>query len=1537
MGSTRLYGLLVLVFAGVVLSANQVMEKEARGQTGDVRQGFAPPPQPQPPPPPVTGGPATLPQDRVGARKLAAIREYIKTQSWTEVTRALQNLLDEGEDSFQRIEETDGDGKTVVRWASVRDEADRMLGALPPAGREVYRLRNESAAEALFKDARARNDVAALTDLVCRFRYTRAGDQALILLAVQELDRGHADVAALCFRRLLADGHGDRPPALLFRAALAYQAVGDKVEAERLWGEIARRGGGSLRLGGSQVKLDQARAEFERWGKAGELSDWPLFRGNARRESAAAGGEPVLEPRWQRPLTKSEVVRTWRAEAPADLLPPAMPIAVAGRLYYRSFTGLHAIDLASGRDAWHTASPLGLETALSDPGRKVQLDDWQRRHRAENHTFLPFINSTTGTLSSDGRRLFAVEDLPLTPPTVFVQQLLAGQSRPLGPLKDFLYHNRLRALDLGTGNVLWETGGRSARGRPPGPLEDAFFLSAPLPLAGGLFVLVDQKKELRLVCLDPAHGTLRWSQALAVTPESPMLELRRRLCASHLAYGEGVLVCPTGAGLVLAFDPMTRNLLWAHSYRGAASPEEEAATLDPTALPNAWHGAAPLVQDGCLVLAAPDSPAVECLQLRDGKVLWTEKRDVEDLYVGCATDDKVLIVGRTGCRALKLRTGELLWRYETGAPSGLGVLSGKTYYLPLMAGAVLALDLSAPQQSARLECRSGGPPGNLLFHDGELISQATLTLMAYPQVGALQSRLAEQLARTPRDPVARFERGRLRLDRGNIAGAVEDLRVTLEQDSEVKVPAQAALFSALTQWLRRDFAASEHCLVEYRALCRVAIPADASPERRQELRTEERRRLQNYYSLVARGREAQGRPANAFRAYLDLLTITEGGSLLPCPEDPALGLRSDVWAARELAGLWARSSHEGRAALRAAIEEQSRALEGPSLARFADLTAELPDAAGASGRGLRVRFQEAEAETARRSDLLPVLLRLTALEQQVRDPALAARLLLARARLLLRHGQVEDAAACYQRLGVEYGKVVLPDGRSGATHLADAHSDRRLLAAFDPLQLAPKSGHWIPSQVRGHFPVRPGEMPPLPDYLPSDPDTAPSCRRLRFFLELNVGRLTVTGPEGRAGWSVMLPMTGVPGPLVENCMGYRIIGHLAVVHAGPLVVGLDLLDHRVRWTRNLLTDLPLARANNVRNTPAGTASTFEVVVAETERVLQRAGLVGPAFPDTLYLQTPQGLAAVDPATGQPRWQRAEPGPLLQVFGDTTHLCLVDCAAEAMEGLGSVRSFKVLRHADGVAVPVADCREMCAGFKRAVGTGLLLQEGEAKEGLTLRLYDPLTGKDRWRQKFPAESHFLDTPTAPHLFAIAAPDGVVTVVDLRAGREVTRLQLQASHVAELVGGTLLLDAAHFYVVLQMPPNPDAPPANGLNPWFGMGLDSVSINGPLYAFHRSNGRQHWMALVTNQNLLVGRADPSPLFLCATVSKRPGSGPQQMATWLALQAVDKNTGKVTMFPPESAHVPQLDTFHALRVDPGAGTVDLVGVNWIWRHTLSP
>jgi len=45
----------------------------------------------------------------------------------------------------------------------------------------------------------------------------------------------------------------------------------------------------------------------------------------------------------------------------------------------------------------------------------------------------------------------------------------------------------------------------------------------------------------------------------------------RRAHAAPLAYGEGILVCPTNAGAVFGVDFLTHRLLWAYAYRDRAA------------------------------------------------------------------------------------------------------------------------------------------------------------------------------------------------------------------------------------------------------------------------------------------------------------------------------------------------------------------------------------------------------------------------------------------------------------------------------------------------------------------------------------------------------------------------------------------------------------------------------------------------------------------------------------------------------------------------------------------------------------------------------------------------------------------------------------------------------------------------------------------------------------------------------------------------------------------------------------------------------
>ena len=51
----------------------------------------------------------------------------------------------------------------------------------------------------------------------------------------------------------------------------------------------------------------------------------------------------------------------------------------------------------------------------------------------------------------------------------------------------------------------------------------------------------------------------------------------RRTWAAHLAYGEGILVCPTNAGAVFGVNLLENSLVWAYPYRDKSDAAAAAA------------------------------------------------------------------------------------------------------------------------------------------------------------------------------------------------------------------------------------------------------------------------------------------------------------------------------------------------------------------------------------------------------------------------------------------------------------------------------------------------------------------------------------------------------------------------------------------------------------------------------------------------------------------------------------------------------------------------------------------------------------------------------------------------------------------------------------------------------------------------------------------------------------------------------------------------------------------------------------------------
>lgn len=731
-----------------------------------------------PPPAPTTETPRfdfnppssfiTLPSDPNLKKRFDAIPDYIDEELWPAAVRSLQGLLDIKEDVFVPMSRRLPDGKEVMQWRSVRAEANRLLGALPRHARESYEVSFGPQARELLAEARRQNDPHLLAEVAQRYFYTEAGAEATRTLGAYHLDRGRYLTAALCFEKLLErNGVEKLPPLDLYRAALAFHRSGDPSNVEKTWKQLTARAGDELDLGGRKVKVAELEKALGQPGEPtfdqGPAREWTMFRGTPGRSGVGKGGLPASEARWSLPLTRDRTVAAWLQDASRlqaaraqPVLPGAFPVVAAGRVVFRSHFGLMAVDVRTGERLWESTSSRSLEQLAREATHRPYISEWVAAHLQNSPNAL-LENSVLGTLSTDGSLVYAVDDLAVPPLPNSYQGFAGRQGDGLNlafaaKMTDMAYHSRMYAVDLDTGKAVWETGQRTPKDRagkqpPAAPLDDCFFLGPPLPLAGRLYALVERNSELRLVCLSAANGEAVWTQLLAVPQKNVLLDSARRVHAAHLACGEGILVCPTNAGALVGVDLLTHSLLWAHLYRDEPPRVEPparrvpvriaAGAVKPPSCIADWKASAPLIHEGKVVYGAPDAPAIQCLSLRDGTPLWKVHRGDGDQYLAGVHKGKVLLVGKRECRALDLADGKEQWKVETGLPCGKGVASGGVYYLAVKSTdaaqepAILALDMEKGVLLGRTPS-PGTLPGNLLFYEGEVLSQTVTDVSAFP-------------------------------------------------------------------------------------------------------------------------------------------------------------------------------------------------------------------------------------------------------------------------------------------------------------------------------------------------------------------------------------------------------------------------------------------------------------------------------------------------------------------------------------------------------------------------------------------------------------------------------------------------------------------------------------------------------------------------------------------------------------------------------------------------------------------------------------
>jgi outer membrane protein assembly factor BamB len=688
------------------------------------------------------------------AEKLTDAAEAFRKHEWDRAFRLIQQVLDAEDAVVPR-------GDKPGEWVGSRAEAVRLLAELSPDDRGRYSKAQRDDAAALMK-----GDDRRLAEVVRRFLFTDAGAEALEQLANLHLAAGRPHLAAGCYAQLLSH----KAPAqwtteVLFQAATAFRTAGDAENAafvaKRLLG---RSGAEGLRIGGNTYSRDELRKEL---GPTTPGGDWLLYGGDPARAAEPAVRTPSLEAFWFQPTLTSDVsysshidmiqelrrsAMTQAEKAGETILPAAAPVAVsATRKGQRFFSVVYCT----------TSAVIGIDPSTGKRMARGNLDgtlDWMLKAQSEGGAGAEsvlkaatesaiyknecpgviFENSLISALSSDGASIFVVEDLAVPLPTTLLpagypkHELLIGGSEKF---QRMVGSNRLNSYNLSRDlSLRWKSGVDQDE------FADSFFLGPPLPLDGRLYVLNQDKNDLRLVCLDPATGKKISIKTIAGLRDPLWRDPLRRMHACHLAYADGVLVCPTNSGGVVGVDLVTETLAWQHRYEEAPAP----AAGQP---PSGWKNTAPVVAGGTVLFAPPDGCDLTCLDLVDGAVRWAKKREADDLYFAGVVAGRALVVGKKTCRAYDVANGDLVWTLKTGVPSGRGAAGGGRYYLPLTEGPdgggpeLCVVDVGRGAVADRIVVPKDAkgkadPLGNLVFTNGFMLSQSAERIVCFPPAQA---------------------------------------------------------------------------------------------------------------------------------------------------------------------------------------------------------------------------------------------------------------------------------------------------------------------------------------------------------------------------------------------------------------------------------------------------------------------------------------------------------------------------------------------------------------------------------------------------------------------------------------------------------------------------------------------------------------------------------------------------------------------------------------------------------------------------------
>lgn len=1386
---------------------------------------------------------AHLPTDRRLSQDLEQARRLFDGGRYSEGMPLVDRVLEAEEDTFELAHRR----ASTTMATTLKAAAKQLLIELPPAGVAALELDQGVAARRLLTTAAAEGSLEALRHVAQRYPVTEAAGEALLLVAQAELDAARPGSAAGLYEELATwpKAAAQYGPLLAVRLVWCYAATDDALHFARAADGLRDLNSPTARaevhrlIGSSDVEgwIDElASAKPKRLAPARQA--WLVEGRNATRNPLyLEGGVPHVWPAWQARTVQDyntaerlEARVEWQRRRGVSWGLVASPIAVGNYVIVRTPTNLVAIDWRTGRRVWETRqddledeeNTLSFQYEAENQQSVIGLDPLEQRL---------WIDAVYGAVSSDGDRVYAIRNLD----SVQLRVNPRFRARLFGAFGDEYEEsgNTLTAYELRTeGKRLWEISGETNE-----HLAGCFFLGAPLAVGDSLFVIAEFAHAIHLVQLDAGTGALEWKQPLANLERSVIFDIGRRLAGATPTYAGGLIYCPTGAGSVVAIDPVGRAIEWAFRFevdeemasRANSNWQRQFGAYQPS-LARRWQRNRVIATSGMLLVTTPECEELYCLDANTGEKRWSVKRG-DHQYLAGVVGEHLALVGPQQVTVCELATGqprEGNAKVDLPAGStaaGLALLAGPQLLVPLSDNRIAVLDMAEAKLQRVLEMREGHSVGNLAFHRGALISKSATSVVRYDQLAVLQQQLAEAKARGELDAQSLRIEAEMAWGEGRLDEAIGLLLSAHQQDSEDDL-VRLRLTTALAAGLRADYA-------RYRRHSELLAALTEGTDQRLEL-----------FRFNVVGALESGDPAAALRWAWEIYDL-DSERLVNVADGH--DVQAERWFAARMAEIWEAADAPLRESLASDVDRLYQ-------------DARQAESAGQLSRLVRYFGTIPAGQMARRS-----------LAEQWAGAGRAAE-----AELLL--------------------ATALP--ASGSTDQASQPTSWELVSAMFP-GFAPPSRYtnglgayddWPDGKVETD--VSKGRVESATPTVNGSVIRTRARSNNRLLLNPRWCGMGWTGPKQLAitygspnqlmGWNDLGEVThGIALQLAElqnpnNNVQVRCIrfGNFAILGVGQQVVAVDLRGDGasqgpVLWVGGPQSD-PQVQARMLQGIQFSSRGISRA--AQPDEGGDQMGELCTAAPLGVVLRADDQLRCYDPVGGELLWRRRDMPTSGPTFGDLEHLFVV--ADGAATGL-------VLSLMDGSTV--GEWQKPEGKVIAECGRHQVVTQFRSGRRV-IRVVDVLEGRVLLERDYSSSAEYVYQ--APDLVVVMEPSGQVEALDLEAGELKFSQQLEEEKSLESIH---LLPAGEVLVLCT-----NKRSAAQHNTAGNEALDNAPVvSGRVYALDATTGEPAWPqpATVKGQGLWTMQPPGSPVLMFISRYEDRASPQKQGNT--RLLCLDKRTGR--------------------------------------------